>query len=561
MANATAQDNQLDTTLRPGEILDGKYRVDYLVGQGGMAAVWAGTNERTGKRVALKMLLQSLASTPAAAELFRREGLAASRIDHPNVVTIFDVIDHQGVACIVMELLTGEPLDRHLGRVGTLTMSEACALLLPAMRGVSAAHAHGVIHRDLKPQNIFICVGPDGRPVTTKVLDFGISLIAERALDRAAGPLSGVLLGTPAYMAPEQIAASEGIDERADVYGFGVLFYEALGGCVPFAADPGPQLYESILNEAPTSLGQLRPDLPLGIVHVVDTALAKEPAQRYKSLEAMIGAIEDEISPATPPPRSLSPAAGVVPAELARDGRVTPSQAIVRYESGEHQSTRFLVNFPLQAEPSGRRSGQTYLTAADAGGAVPEGEASERQNPQGEIGRRLGLGSGVSSLTMRIPRRLVRAMLGAGAAGLAGGMVFLVWSLTVGNADPAAGLPATVVQPTPVIVPLTPSPSPAPTGVAPSEPVAEPASLAPLPAAAEGEAAGRPERNVRSRGAANLARDAEPALREESRAAKARRPSGIGPKGASARVSPRDKLNPSLGSGTRRAGTLSAEDF
>ncbi len=119
MANATAEDNPLDSTLRPGQVLDGKYRVDHLLGQGGMAVVWAGTNERTGKRVALKVLLDSLATAPAAAESFKREALAASRVDHPNVVTIFDVIEHQGMACIVMELLTGEPLDRYLARVGT----------------------------------------------------------------------------------------------------------------------------------------------------------------------------------------------------------------------------------------------------------------------------------------------------------------------------------------------------------------------------------------------------------------------------------------------------------
>src|SRR5512133_62309 len=108
--------NEPATTLRAGKVLDGKYRVDYLLGQGGMAEVWAGTNERTGKRVALKVLLASLRAIPGVDLLFQREGLAASRVNHPNVVTVFDVIEHQGTACIVMELLTGESLGSYLAR-------------------------------------------------------------------------------------------------------------------------------------------------------------------------------------------------------------------------------------------------------------------------------------------------------------------------------------------------------------------------------------------------------------------------------------------------------------
>src|SRR5450759_2969620 len=150
-----------DTTLRQGAVVDGTYRVDRPVGEGGMAAVWAGTNVRTGKRVALKVILRSLKTMPEAEGLFHSEGLAASRVNHPNVVTVFDVVEHEGMACLVMELLDGEPLGSYIARNGPLSVNEATVLLLPAMRGVAAAHAQGVIHRDLKPQNIFICIGPD----------------------------------------------------------------------------------------------------------------------------------------------------------------------------------------------------------------------------------------------------------------------------------------------------------------------------------------------------------------------------------------------------------------
>ena len=256
--------NVVETILRPGQIVAGQYRVDHLVGQGGMAAVWAGTNEHTGKRVALKVILLSLSTTREAQNLFRSEALAASRVNHPNVVTVFDVIEHEGMACIVMELLDGEPLGSYIARKGFLSVNEATALLLPAMRGVAAANAQGVIHRDLKPQNIFICIGPDGRIVTTKVLDFGISVIVERVMDPLAGPVPGLAMGTPAYMSPEHILGAAHVDERADVYGFGVLLYEALTGQTPFPGEPGPALFDRVLHKPAPPVTLFRPDLAAG---------------------------------------------------------------------------------------------------------------------------------------------------------------------------------------------------------------------------------------------------------------------------------------------------------
>ena len=132
-----------ETILVPGQVVGGKYCVDRLIGKGGMAAVWAGTNERTGKRVALKVILRSFASSEAATELFRREASAASRVNHPNVVNVFDVIDHEGMTCIVMEMLDGESFGAYLARKGFLGVDEAVALLLPAMRGVTVTEGAG----------------------------------------------------------------------------------------------------------------------------------------------------------------------------------------------------------------------------------------------------------------------------------------------------------------------------------------------------------------------------------------------------------------------------------
>jgi serine/threonine-protein kinase len=333
-------DNTLDTILRVGELVGGKYRVDHLLGEGGMAAVWAGTNERTGKRVALKVILRSLATTREAQGLFQREALAASRVNHPNVVTVFDVIEHEGMACIVMELLDGEPLGSYIARRGFLTVGEATALLLPAMRGVAAAHAQGVIHRDLKPQNVFICIGPDGRMVTTKVLDFGISVMVERVIDPSVRQMPAIAMGTPSYMAPEHILGAGQIDGRVDVYGFGVLLYEALTGQTPFPGVPGPDLFHRILNETAPRVTLFRPDLPDGLVRIIETAMAKQPDDRFSDLNLMVRAVEDELLPATPMPHSLTPLAGV-PSLVARD---TPAEPVVlaiakREPSGQHQGT------------------------------------------------------------------------------------------------------------------------------------------------------------------------------------------------------------------------------
>jgi eukaryotic-like serine/threonine-protein kinase len=308
----------VETILRPGQMVGGQYRVDHLVGQGGMAAVWAGVNEHTGKRVALKVILLSLSTTRDAQNLFHREALAASRVNHPNVVSVFDIIEHEGMTCIVMEMLDGESLGSYIARKGFLSVNEAATLLLPAMRGVAAANAQGVIHRDLKPQNIFICIEPDGRIVTTKVLDFGISVMMERVVDPLAGPIVALAVGTPAYMSPEHILGAAHIDGRADVYGFGVLLYEVLTGRMPFPGEPGPALFDSILNQPPLAVALLRPDLSPGLVRIIETAMAKQPDQRFSDLTSMVRAFEDELAPATPAPRLLTPFAGV-PSIALRD--------------------------------------------------------------------------------------------------------------------------------------------------------------------------------------------------------------------------------------------------
>jgi len=230
-----AEAKPLTQTLAIGEVVADKYRIEKLLGSGGMAEVYAAVNIRTDRRVALKWILPALAASPEVLARFRREALAAGRINHPNVVTIFDVVEHQGSACLVMELLAGETLADKMKRTGPMAFVEAVAIILPAMRGVAAAHAHGVIHRDLKPDNIFLCMDADGSIRDCKVLDFGVSkLTVADAATTGDITLSGNVVGTPEYMAPEQVRAGKHADHRIDIYSLGVVFYEMLAGRPPF---------------------------------------------------------------------------------------------------------------------------------------------------------------------------------------------------------------------------------------------------------------------------------------------------------------------------------------
>jgi serine/threonine-protein kinase len=270
-----------------------------------MAAVWAGENLRTGKRVALKVIRRSFAVQSIASEMFRRESIAASKVNHPNVVNVFDVIDHAGMTLIVMELLEGETLAEYLEQHKPLSLSETVMLLLPAMRGVAAAHAQGVIHRDLKPGNIFLCRAHDGSLVTTKVLDFGISTYGSRPTNPESDQIDLAHFGTPAYMSPEDIAGTSAVDARTDVYAFGVLLFEALTGRVPFEGPPSSALMERILNAPAPKVRSLRPELPAEIELIVDSALAKKPEARFADLSHLIQAIEQQILPSLAVPRSM----------------------------------------------------------------------------------------------------------------------------------------------------------------------------------------------------------------------------------------------------------------
>jgi serine/threonine protein kinase len=271
---------------KKGDLIAGKYAVEGVLGQGGMGAVFEVCHRLTGKHFAVKWLLPALTGHTDAVRRFMREAQVAGRVDHPNVVEVYDVGQDGNSFYMVMELLQGEPLARRLDRVHRLGVDEACRILLPVMHGLSVAHKAGVIHRDLKPDNIYLCRTPLETEVS-KVLDFGISKMQALAGEVSAGVTKyGLVIGTPQYMSPEQLHG-EPVDLRTDIYALGVILYEMLGGSVPFPGASFADLVLSVANEDPKPLGQLAPGLPPGLLELVDRAMSRDPNLRYATVEEM----------------------------------------------------------------------------------------------------------------------------------------------------------------------------------------------------------------------------------------------------------------------------------
>ena len=255
-----------------------------------MGAILAATNELTGKAVAIKWLLPILSASKEHSERFAREAKAAARIDHPNVVTVFDVGRHNGSMFLVMERLYGRDLSVVM-RGGPASPAEFFGMMLPVMRGVAAAHREGIVHRDIKPANIFLCTDRDGNPRQPKVVDFGIS----RFIDQTPGTTltqDGSIVGTPNYMAPEQIRSARSADARCDIYALGVICYRGLSGKLPYEARSLTELIFKIVDEEGIPLGQVCPDLDPGILLVIGRATAHNPKNRYSTVEEFGEALE-----------------------------------------------------------------------------------------------------------------------------------------------------------------------------------------------------------------------------------------------------------------------------
>ncbi len=255
-----------------GQVIAGRYRVLRRLGAGGMADVYLAEDTTLGRKVAVKVLLKRYAGDESFVERFRREAQAAARINHPNIVNIYDWGPVDGTYYIVMEYVEGETLKDHIRREGRYGPGEAVRIALELLAGVQVAHGAHIVHRDIKSQNILI-----DQAGTVKVTDFGIAKADDSQMTEA-----GSILGTAQYLAPEQ-AKGEPVDERTDLYSVGVVFYEMLTGSLPFRGDSAVTVALKHVNEQPAEPAELVPGLPYSLNQIVLKALAKDPDLRYRS--------------------------------------------------------------------------------------------------------------------------------------------------------------------------------------------------------------------------------------------------------------------------------------
>jgi serine/threonine protein kinase len=271
----------------PGDVLAGKYRLEHLLGEGGMGLVWAATHLVTRKRVALKTLHAEAAADPETCRRFVREARAASAVQHPNVVAIHDVFDgDDGAPVLVMDLLDGESLAAHLRRQPVLPIAELARIMLPVVSAVGSAHAKGIVHRDLKPDNIFLAREADGS-TRVVVVDFGIAKISSVDVSvpvTGTRTATGSMLGTPHYMSPEQAFGEGDIDHRVDVWALGVILYECLSGRRPTDADNVGQIFKLVTTGGIPSLGKTVPTAPRDVIALVDRMLARDRGERVSDL-------------------------------------------------------------------------------------------------------------------------------------------------------------------------------------------------------------------------------------------------------------------------------------
>ncbi|WP_437623275.1 protein kinase domain-containing protein [Sorangium sp. So ce1151] len=275
--------------VEPGTVLAGKYRVERIIGQGGMGVVVEARHVVLDERVALKFLLPAFTLHPEGSARFLREAKAGMRVKSEHVARVSDVGTlESGAPYMVMEFLTGSDLARLLRDQGVLGIEDAIDYIVQGSEAIAEAHSLGIVHRDLKPANLFLTRRADGSPLV-KVLDFGISKMATSAVDVLTG--TDAALGSALYMSPEQMRQTRSVDNRTDIYALGVSLYELLAGRQPYYAETLPQLCAEVLTGTPTPLRDIRPDVPASLASVLEKAYAREREQRYASVAELIVAL------------------------------------------------------------------------------------------------------------------------------------------------------------------------------------------------------------------------------------------------------------------------------
>lgn len=310
-------------SLQPGSRF-GSYDVVRCIGMGGMGAVFEATHRLLDRRVALKVMLGDERDGLELRERFLREGAALVRVKHPNVVTVYDAGIVHGMPFLAMELLEGQGLDRIIEREGRLSAARAISLLAPIAEGIASVHAAGLVHRDVKSENLFVTIDGSGREVV-KLIDFGIAKEVSRTGVR------NTVIGTPHYMPPEQLFGGDLQDGRADQYSLSVVLYEALTGTLPYDGNSVLDLAMNVERGGAPPPSLRNPTIPAELDSVVLRGLAREVVDRYPSMEAFHAALLE-----------------AVPFGTAPLGSHTGGIALPRDVSDEIERTR---DFPTMVEP------------------------------------------------------------------------------------------------------------------------------------------------------------------------------------------------------------------
>ncbi len=312
---------------QPGEVLAGKYRIERIIGKGGMGAVLSAQHELLGQRIAIKFLLGEIAQNPEAVARFNNEARNAFKIQSEHVCRIMDVGTERGMPFMVMEFLEGEDLSQMIEKRGALPVEDAVDYVLQALEAIAQAHALGIVHRDLKPANLFLHRRTDGSTIV-KVLDFGIAKASNPFGETGGHSLTSTksMLGSPLYMSPEQLRSAKNVDQRADVWALGVILYELLTGTVPFNGETLGELFIAILEQPPPPVSHKRPDVPQVLSDAITRCLQRQIDYRF----ANVAELAQTIAPCAPPrsfvsvervsqalglprPTGVMPAAGSMP--------------------------------------------------------------------------------------------------------------------------------------------------------------------------------------------------------------------------------------------------------
>ncbi|MFO0571351.1 MAG: protein kinase [Polyangiaceae bacterium] len=354
-----------------GAVLDGRWRLTRSVGQGGLAAVYEAENLEAGGRFALKILRAEFGENQDVVTRFLNEVQASARVEHPGVARVFEAVRAaDGTPYLVMELLEGQPLAQRMNR-GRVPVEQAVAIIQNVLRALSAAHAAGVVHRDLKPGNVFL-LGDAVQGTEIKLLDFGISLVLDAAGGLHRKTRTGMLLGTPGYMSPEQIKDIKHTDARADLWSTGILFYELLSGVPAFEADNEFARVTKVLTSDPTPIDRVAPQYAHW-APFFSRALARDVLERFQTAYEMAQAVDSVARfgqmPAAPEP--VPSAGAAVPIHSQSQPGHYPSVPPAP-SAGHYASSPQLPRASVQpGQPAPRFGGDTAVSAGLPGAPAP----------------------------------------------------------------------------------------------------------------------------------------------------------------------------------------------